>query len=112
MAKPTLQQPAGMCPRCDYPGGPGVCPECGTSVKAEDLAYVPRGRRRRSQVRRILVRCSVLTLLSGGVYTILSKANWPALLPTNALLAADCVYQSERVWATLTQRYTNQQMTK
>ena len=80
-------KPAGYCPHCGYAIDPGVCPECGKNVAADELDSVPYWVRRRRKTRRTVLALVILSLAIGGWY-VYSRCNWWILwVPTRVLLA-------------------------
>jgi len=75
-------EPAGYCPRCDYPMNPGVCPECGAAVTSISLRSRPRG-----WLLRNYARIAIITILAGALLTYLGTRTFlVSRFPTRYLL--------------------------
>lgn len=85
-------KPAGYCPHCGYAIDPGVCPECGKNVAADELDSAPYWVTRRRTVKRAVIALVVLSLAVSGWYVYARCNWWIAWVPTRVLL----VFQGDR----------------
>jgi hypothetical protein len=79
--------PAGYCPHCGYAIDPGVCPECGKNVAADELDSAPYWVTRRRIIRRSVLALVILSIAAGGWY-VYSRCDWIAWVPTRLLMTA------------------------
>lgn len=91
-------KPKGNCPHCGYGIDPGICPECGKAVSAEELDVVAARRQHQHRIR-IMARWSALLIIVIGGYYYVRDIDFAAKVPTNWLLKWHAPWTSKEVWS-------------